>query len=212
MTSKSEYAYKRVKEKIIRGELPPLSDIVEEKLQEELEVSRTPIREAIQRLSKEGFVYVYARKGMIVAGIDINLINSVYEVRLLNEPYLMRTACKELSEEWLCRMKEALTNCPYGVDEPEYRNFYIELDHELHSVILNHCKNQFLIDMMGIVSDHSQRIRIRTSRKNEEYSRSIGEHLEIVEACLARDPERAEAAMRRHIETAKKEAFKYNII
>lgn len=212
MTSKADYAYKKVKEKIIRGELPPLSDIVEEKLQEEFEVSRTPIREALQKLSKEGFVYVYARKGTIVSGIDMKLIHSVYEARLLNEPYLSRTVCSDVPEEWLQKMRNALVNCPYDVNAPEYRNYYIGLDSELHSTILSYCKNQFLNEAMTIVCDHSQRIRIRTSRRNEEYERSIREHIAIIDAFLERDPDKVEAVTRAHIETARKEAFKYNIL
>jgi len=212
MGSKSHYAYKKMKEKIIMGELPPLSDIVEEKLQEELQVSRTPIREALQQLNKEGFVYIYARKGTIVAGIDMKLIQSVYEVRLLNEPYMSRMVCDEVSDEWLRKMMEALENSPYEVNEPEYRNYYIQLDRELHSTILSYNKNQFLNDMMTIVSDHSQRIRIRTSRKNEEYDRSIKEHREIIKAFMEHNPDKVEMAVRNHIETARKEAFKYNII
>lgn len=212
MTSKSDYAYKKVKEKIIRGELPPLSDIVEERLQEELEVSRTPIREALQRLNKEGFVYVYARKGTIVAGIDMNLIHSVYEARLLNEPYLSRNVCDDVPEEWLQRLRKALTSCPYDINDPEYRNYYIRLDSELHSTILSYSKNQFLNEAMKVVCDHSERIRIRTSRRNEEYERSIREHIVIVDAFLERDPDKIEAVTRAHIETARKEAFKYNIL
>lgn len=90
MNSKSDYAYREIKNKIIQGELAPLSDIVEERFQEELNISRTPIREAVQRLNKEGFVYIYARKGTIVSPINVEMIYSVYQARLLNEPYLSK--------------------------------------------------------------------------------------------------------------------------
>lgn len=70
MAAKSDIAYEIIKEKIIKGELQPLSDISEEALQQELNISRTPIREAIQKLSKEGFVYIYARKGTLVSPVN----------------------------------------------------------------------------------------------------------------------------------------------
>ena len=98
MNSKSDYAYNEIKNKIIQGGLAPLSDIVEERLQEEFQISRTPIREAIQRLSKEGFVYIYARKGTIVSAINVETIHSVYQARLLNEPYLSKEVCYDVSE------------------------------------------------------------------------------------------------------------------
>lgn len=211
MNSKSDYAYQMIKSKILSGELPPLSDIAEDKLQTELGVSRTPIREAVQKLSKEGFVYIYARKGTIVSGINVEMIQSVYEARLLNEPYLSRVVCEDVPEEWLLHMKNALMNSPHDISELEYRNYYINLDNELHSTILSYCKNQFLKEALGVVCDHSHRIRIRTSRRNEEYDRSIREHIAIVDAFLERNPEKVEQTTRSHIELSLKDAFKYNI-
>ena len=84
MNSKADEAYNIIKNKIINLELRPLSDLSEEAFQRELGISRTPIREAIQRLAKEGFVRIYSRKATIVSDITLDLINSVYEVRLLN--------------------------------------------------------------------------------------------------------------------------------
>ena len=90
MQSKAEEAYEIIKRKIIILEMRPTSDISEEALIQELNISRTPIREAIQRLAKDRFVIIYPRKGTIVSDISIDLINCVYEVRLLNEPYMAR--------------------------------------------------------------------------------------------------------------------------
>lgn len=211
MNSKSDYAYREIKNKIIQGELAPLSDIVEEQLQEELNVSRTPIREAIQRLNKEGFVYIYARKGTIVSSINVEMIHSVYQVRLLNEPYLSREICHEVPEKWLQQMKNRLENSPFALTEMDYRNYYMALDYELHTTILGYCKNQFLKDTLNIVNDHSQRIRIRTSRCNEDLECSIQEHIAIVDAFLKRDLIQVEKATKNHIYSSQKDAFKYNI-
>lgn len=93
MRDKAQIAYNIIKDKILKGELPPLSDISEESLQDELDISRTPVREAIQKLKKEGFVYIYSRKGTIVSDITVDLTKSIYEVRALNEPYAARCAC-----------------------------------------------------------------------------------------------------------------------
>lgn len=121
MNSKSDYAYREIKNKIIQGELAPLSDIVEERFQEELNISRTPIREAVQRLNKEGFVYIYARKGTIVSPINVEMIYSVYQARLLNEPYLSKEVCHEVPEEWLRQMKNSLEDSPFELAEMDFR-------------------------------------------------------------------------------------------
>lgn len=210
MNSKSDYAYNEIKNKIIQGGLAPLSDIVEERLQEELQVSRTPIREAIQKLSKEGFVYIYARKGTIVSAINVETIHSVYQARMLNEPYLSKEVCYDVSEEWLLHMKEQLENSPFDPSGMGYRDYYMALDYELHSTILSYCKNQFLKDALRVVNDHSQRLRLRTSRYNEDLELSIKEHIAIVDAFLARDPERVEQVTRTHVISSRQDAFKYN--
>ena len=64
--AKSQTAYELIKQKIFDGVYPPLSDISEEILQQELGIGRTPIHEALQRLGDEGFVNIYPRKGTIV--------------------------------------------------------------------------------------------------------------------------------------------------
>lgn len=210
MSSKSEYAYNEIKNKIIQGELAPLSDIVEEHFQEEFQISRTPIREAIQRLNKEGFVYIYARKGTIVSAINVETIHSVYQARMLNEPYLSKEVCNDVPEAWLLQMKEKLENSPFDLPEMEYRNYYMALDYELHTTILSYCKNQFLKDALNIINDHSHRIRIRTSRCNEELGVSIKEHIAIVHAFLERNPAQVESVTRTHVISSRRDAFKYN--
>ena len=104
MENKSDYAYQELKNRIISGQMPPLSDVSEEQLQKELGVSRTPIREAIQKLEKEHFVMIYPRRGTLVSDITLDLIYSIYEVRLLNEPFIARSACRYIVNEWIDHM------------------------------------------------------------------------------------------------------------
>ena len=106
MQSKAEEAYQIIKHKIIMLEMRPTSDVSEEELIQELGISRTPIREAIQRLAKDRFVIIYPRKGTIVADISMDLINCISEVRLLYEPYMARETVMQTSDEWIHKMKE----------------------------------------------------------------------------------------------------------
>lgn len=210
MAAKSDIAYEIIKEKIIKGELQPLSDISEEALQQELNISRTPIREAIQKLSKEGFVYIYARKGTLVSPVNEEIIHAVYEVRLLNEPYISRNVCNMVDEKWLCDMKNRFLNCPQNLNEEERKDYYISLDTELHGGIIKYCNNIFLKDALRIVSDHSQRIRYRTSHVNTDYERSVKEHLEIIEAFLEKNADKVEEKTRTHIIMCQQDSLKYN--
>lgn len=209
MNSKADEAYNIIKNKIINLELKPLSDLSEELFQKELNISRTPIREAIQRLSKEGFVRIYSRKATIVSDITLDLINSVYEVRLLNEPYLARLACRHVSDEQIRRLKNEFLRLKDDGESRDNREYYIALDKELHDMLIMYSSNEFLQDLFSVINDHNQRIRIQTSRRNTSYHKSIREHLEILTAFENRDEETVEASVRTHIQNAKKEAFEF---
>ncbi|MEG1274660.1 MAG: GntR family transcriptional regulator, partial [Ruthenibacterium sp.] len=199
---KRQQAYELIKQKIFEGEYLPLSDISEEALQVELGISRTPIREALQKLNKEGFVNVYPRKGTIVADISLDMIRDLYEVRLLNEPFITRQACGRLSSAWLSEMKAKFENLPEdmrGNSEKEICRYGIELDRELHGTILRHSRNELLKGVMETVYDYSHWLRIRTSRANREYSYSVREHLAIIDALMRQDANMAEQASRKHV-------------
>ena len=206
MKSKADEAYNIIKEKIVSLQLQPSADISEEKLIQELNISRTPIREALQKLAKDGFVIVYPRKGTIVADITLDLINSIYEIRILNEPHMSRIACMKIRDEWIQRMKAGFLS--FDGQDVDIAG-YIRLDYELHTELTRHTNNIFLKNLFRVVNDHNHRIRIQTSRRNNVYGRSIQEHLEIIKALEARNEAAVEEAVRTHILTAKREAFDY---
>ena len=207
MKSKADEAYDVIKDKIVNFQLAPGSDISEEELTQELNISRTPIREALQKLAKDGFVIIYPRKGTIVADITLDLINSIYEIRTLNEPHMSRIACTKVRDEWIQSVKAgflALDDASLDIAS------YIKLDYELHTELTRYTKNNFLKSLFRVVNAHNHRIRIQTSRRNDAYGRSIQEHLEILDALERRDEAAVEDAVRRHILNAKREAFDYN--
>lgn len=206
--TKTAAAYEAVKLKIIAGELLPLSDVSEDSLQKELGLSRTPIREACQRLSKEGFIYIYPSKGMIVAEVTADLIRDIYEMRLLNEPFIAVQSCRQnSSKEWLKVLREKLVNPPKNLSEEEQRQYFIDIDRALHDGFLKDCKNRFLLSSMAVVLDHNHRIRIKVSHPYHGEDRSVTEHIAIIDAYLAKDEVEVERQMRHHIEESRKITF-----
>ena len=160
---KTDIAYSEIKRKIIHWELAPLSDISEDALQKELDISRTPIREAIKRLEQEGFIYIYPRKGTIVSEITSNLIKSVFEIREVNEPYIFKKNIDKISRQWLMEMKNNFLKAPKDLNCGKLKRFYIDLDRNLHTTVIKSSDNAFLVNMLMLVYDHDQRIRINIS-------------------------------------------------
>jgi DNA-binding GntR family transcriptional regulator len=207
---KTDTAYEAIKNKILEGELAPLTDISEEALQKELNLSRTPIREACQRLKKEGFVYIFPSKGTIVAEITSDLIREIFQVRLLNEPFITAQACRaRMNRNWLLAKREAFANPPPGLSEEELRRHHIQLDRELHLSLLKTCTNRFLLSAMSVVLDHNHRIRINVSRPNKGNDLSVFEHISIIDALLEGDELAAEQRMRHHIEESRRISSDY---
>lgn len=196
---KAIIAYEKIKEKILLGEFKSNEDISDERLQKELGISRTPIREALQQLHKERFIHIYPRKGTVVSSISLELINEVYEMRESLEPYVARLVCPKLPEEWLLDMRQKFSVEP-KVDTPvERKIYYTDLDAELHKKVIFTHQNTFIHNIMKNIFDHDQRIRLTTSTVNEKHNSSIDEHLEIIDAFLKKDEAEVEEKMKKHI-------------
>lgn len=184
---KKAVAYEIIKKKIIEGELAPLMDISEDGLQKELGMSRTPIREAIQQLQTEGFVYIYPRKGTIVAEVTEDLIKEIFHMRVLNEAYIVKQACNFMPLDWLEEKKQQFLNPPRDSAEAT-RNYMVSLDRELHFGFLKYCNNRFLQSIMAVVYDHNHRIRLIVSDPRPHGGdNSIEEHIGIIEAAMTQD-------------------------
>src|SRR5438046_5049817 len=95
--SRSELAYVRILERIVSLEMPPGSVVNEARLQEELGIGRTPIREALQRLARENLVRSVPHRGTFVTDVNINDLARITEVRLVLEAHAARLAAEKLS-------------------------------------------------------------------------------------------------------------------
>lgn len=187
MDRKADTAYELIRQKIITGVYQPMTSLSEDELQKELNFSRTPVREALLRLRDNGFVIVFPKKGTIVSPVSRDLIDEIYEVRLLNEPCICQKASKNMPREMLEEIRTKLLTKPECQNEEERRVYYMNVDNLLHSKILQYCGNSFLIRTMALIYSHNERFRFYSS--NPVVDHSIEEHVRIVEAMLKQDME-----------------------
>lgn len=205
---KTDSAYEYIKEKIISGDYPPLSDISEDTLQKEMNVSRTPVREAILRLEKEDFVYVYPRKGTIVTDVTHDLVEDVYEIRELIEVRMVLSTMHLVKEEWLLEMRERFLNPDQALNGRKLRNYYIELDTELHSNIVDGCPNRYMRRLMKNIYDQNQRLRISCSHADDNEDGTVAEHVEIIDALLKKDKTLLEEKLMAHLKNSKERTIR----
>jgi DNA-binding GntR family transcriptional regulator len=112
MAKAAEKAYRLVRRKILSGDYPPSLRITEQEIADASGVSRTPVREALQRLQNEGFVRVAANQGAVVVDWSDDDTNDVFELRALLEPYGAARAATRISGEGIEKLR-ALASAQY---------------------------------------------------------------------------------------------------
>ena len=152
----SEQAYYLIKEKITTLEMPPLSVVDEQFLREELGLGRTPIREALHRLSAEGLIIIAPRRGMFVAEISITDLAKIFEVRIALEGLCARLAAERVTQDQIAQMEMTLADLE-TVTEGDTKAL-MRIDERFHSLLYQAADNEFLMDSLDRLHTLSMRL------------------------------------------------------
>ena len=196
--SRSEAAYRILKEKIVSLELPPASLLNEADLMAELDLGRTPIREALQRLALENLVVILPRRGTIVADLNMSDLQKIFEIRLELEAYAVRLAAERATPAQIVEMETLFANCDEIIHRGDYDQL-IRLDHQAHVLLAQAAHNEFLEETLERLYTHVLRLWYVSLHKVSRLTEAIEEHREIIAAIKARDGQRAAEIMRAHI-------------
>ncbi|TDL32930.1 GntR family transcriptional regulator [Jeotgalibacillus sp. S-D1] len=187
-TSAYVIAYETIRDKILNGELEGGTKLVEERLAEELGVSRTPVREAIRRLEQEGLI----KKKRVVKPTESDL-RHLFQVRMILEGHAVRTAAAYMTEEELEQLAQCVEIGRTGSVEE-----IMKANKKFHDLIVQASKNPVMINII----DQMQSI-IYLFRKTVVYHKRpylIDEHQDIYEAIKQRDGDKAERLMKAHLQ------------
>ncbi|AJD90230.1 GntR family transcriptional regulator [Jeotgalibacillus malaysiensis] len=181
-------AYETIRDRILNGELEGGTKLTEERLAEELGVSRTPIRESIRRLEQEGLI----KKKRVVKPTESDL-RHMFQVRMILEGHAARTAAAYMTDDELTALAECIHIGRTGTIEE-----IMKANKQFHDLIVQASRNPVMIDII----DQMQSI-IYLFRKTVVYHKRTGlidEHEEIYEAIKGRDAEKAELLMKKHLQ------------
>ncbi|HEY8344512.1 MAG TPA: GntR family transcriptional regulator [Bacillota bacterium] len=198
-------AYKMIKDMIINCQLTPGEPISEIDLMKTVGASRTPIREALNKLEHENLVIIYPKRGVFVTGISIKDIIDIYTIREVVEPLAAKLATSNIDLKELDRFYKI-----YADPEHQYTlEEHIKVDRDFHSLVARSTNNQLLEQILLRIYDQNSRIRILSKlRVKERHEEARQEHFELVKGFMDRDAERVEEVMKRHIANGKKTALK----
>jgi DNA-binding GntR family transcriptional regulator len=204
-SSLSQSVYATLKELISTGALSPGSRVREIELAERLEVSRTPIREALRRLETDGLLAHEPHEGLIVAKLDHQAVIELYSMREVLEGTAARFAARHASEAEIQELAELVAS------EMEIAHDAVvlaRLNQALHGALYRAGHNRYLLRSLHSLRDAMVLLGGTTLALPSRSETAHAEHLAIVSAIRDHDPEAAEEAARAHIRNAQRARLK----
>lgn len=197
-----EIAYEVLKHAIITGEIPAGERIVETDYAERLHISRTPLREALRKLERDGLVEYVLRRGVVVRAFTIADVEEIYTIRnaleMLTLPAIIRNATAEdvaSLKERLREMDEVMAHGDIETLSPMARAF--------HSQLTALCRQNRILRVIEGQDEFITRFSAMAIRQENRRSQAHEEHYKLVEYVEKRDLEHLEKLMRKHIERSK---------
>lgn len=199
-----EKAYRIIKDKIIKCQVGPGDILDEKRLVEEIGASRTPIREALNKIEQENLIRIIPKRGIFVSEITPKDVNDLFQVREEIDPFTTRIATPLLPESELLKFRELFTNLEKLPDMEVF-----DIDNRFHSFIIAECNNRYLSQMMDSIYAQNQRIRVLSAKLNNRLNTSKYEHLSIIAHLLDRDADGAAEEMKKHVISSREASYKF---
>lgn len=198
----AEVVYAALRSQILDGSLRVGQRLVEERLAEEFNTSRTPVREALRRLEGDGYLR-RGRGGSLQPALpDIESMSGLYDVRAVIEELAVRRATQQGDRQTLTALRDGWG----GIREAEQRGHlrlgpdFVHTDERFHLRIAAATGNPELTRILADLNSRIRTLRILDFTTSDRIATTIAEHLEIVETILLGDVEAAAAFMRTHVQ------------
>lgn len=202
-----EVAYERLKDAIRNANLPPGEPLSENRLSRVLGISRTPVREALQKLSQEGLVEIIPGRAVRIANRSFKDVVDVLYIRLLLEPGMMRLVSESITDQQIALLWDCVVHME-GAAQGGDRSGWARADTVWHETISAACPNELLgemaLQMRNRIHHYSN---VEHQLKIEQLINGTAEHRRITEAVASRESERAERVMREHLESLRENLF-----
>lgn len=208
--SLAEQAYARIKRRIFDFDLMPGDRLSESELAEQIKVSRTPLRQALQRLQHEGFVEAIPKVGWLVPLLSFEKFDALYDFRVLIECFAVRELCADAEE----RPELAALAAVWHVPETERLNDAVEvgvLDEAFHLAIVESTGNPEMLRTYREITERVRIIRRLDFTITDRVAATYAEHGKILTAIQRRRGDEVQRLLAAHIEQSKLEVRKITL-
>lgn len=207
-------AYEGIKEAIINLHLSPGEFLSENNLAKALDMSRTPVREALKKLSNEGLVQIIPGKGVSVAPVSIKDLKEIYEIRKSLECLALNTSLNRITTEELDELESKwmnLISLLKNNEDVDWRQVS-RYDNQLHSMIVNKCDNDRLKDFVKILKQQILRYQVMAAKALGNAEETVNQHLKIIELMKKRDLESLKVLLEEHFDSSEQSIINSDII
>ena len=200
MSALENAIYTAIEEKILMGTFRPGEPLTEARISEETGASRTPVREALHHLERDGLIRTLPNRSAVVVGITREDIADIYEIRRRIEGMASRRAAEHITEEARRALLEIV----------EMQEFFVtrgadklkELDHAFHDAVYELCDSRILVESLSRLHRQTGFFRRRSLFADGRAAASVAEHRAIYEAIASGDAAAAERLTVEHVENA----------
>lgn len=204
-SSLAEEIVQILRSRIINGEYSIGEKLVENKIAEELKVSRTPVREAFKQLTKENLIEYVPNKGCFAKGFDKNDLHDIYAVRNSVERLAVEWGIRNKTEEDMADLKEQLALMEQHLADGSVAKF-IRASEEMENILYRMTRSRFINQALKSYQEYIQLARQGILTRSENLPKILDEHRGICDAIEEEDVEKAKAAVSEHLRNAAKRA------
>lgn len=200
-SSLEEKVYKTLEDQILSQKLTAGEAVTELKLSAKLGVSRTPVREALQRLDREGLIKLIPNKGAFVIGISEKDLIDIYMIRMRLEGLAARITAEKADESTVRHLRENTELTEFFISKGNVERVK-DLDSDFHDIIYRACESRMLCKTLSELHRYIASYRKLSLTVEGRIEKSFEEHKQICDAIENKDMENADRLMSRHVEHA----------
>jgi DNA-binding GntR family transcriptional regulator len=190
--------YTELRDKILNFEIQPNFRLTETELATHFDVSRTPIREALQRLETEGLLTIRPKQGCFVRAMDLHEFTDYYQIRVNLEMLSLEMACINMSDEALKKLCKVWEKSPSTGSDTE-AEYVANLDETFHLALAEGGGNRVLLKLLTDINNRIRIVRRLDFTDSERILKTFNEHYSILQHLLRRDLKSAKNEMMHHI-------------
>lgn len=195
--SNRDFAFRAIRENIVNLELKPGSMVSEQEIADVLNLSRTPVHEALQEIALTGIIKVVPQKGSYVCYINMDYVDEAIFCRSTLESAITELACKKATDDDISKLEENISLQEFYVAKGNVEKF-MELDNEFHHVIYQIANKSLCYRLITMVNIHHDRIR-ELHLHSSNPAAVLEEHKAIVECFRSHDGEKAKDLIVKHL-------------